>query len=191
MSGPHARPPAGKTRRAPPPPPTAWLRSAVARVGRPQPTLDGPHGKLGPAGKSEPSQDLLDVVGHGARGQHEPLGDLRVGQPTGDERSDLPLARRQGAKLLLSGHAAAVPGSMPGELGGKLCPSRHQADPAGHGFQERQVALREGARLRGRGHERTPALVVHLERDPKLDRTPRPRVTPTSSPRSRSARPVR
>src|SRR2546422_1492795 len=50
--------------------------------------------RLGAVLHAELREEMLHVELHRVVGQAEPLGDLRVGEPAGDQRPDLALARR-------------------------------------------------------------------------------------------------
>src|SRR5919198_1862867 len=52
-------------------------------------------GSLGPAAQAELGEDARHVVLGGAAADHQPLGDVGVRQPVGEEREDLGLALGQ------------------------------------------------------------------------------------------------
>ena len=64
------------------------------------------------------AQGVVHVVLHRAVGEHEPFGDLLVGQPLGDQSQHLGLARGQArAGLLLE--PAVLPEHQPGQPRGE------------------------------------------------------------------------
>ncbi len=58
-------------------------------------TSDGPGGDLGAGGQAELGEDVGHVDGGRLRRDEQPLGELAVGQPEGEQRGDLALTRRQ------------------------------------------------------------------------------------------------
>src|SRR2546430_3820134 len=54
--------------------------------------------RLGAVLHAELREEMLHVELHRVVGQAEPLGDLRVGEPAGDQRPDLALARSEDRK---------------------------------------------------------------------------------------------
>src|ERR1700733_15592904 len=77
--------------------PTADMYGGVRRrlAGAPGLALHRPRGDLCARGEAELAEDVGDVPGRGGRGEHQLVGDAAVGQPPGDQRGDLELARGQ------------------------------------------------------------------------------------------------
>ena len=73
--------------------------------------------ELAAGGDIELGEDLGLVVLHGARGQEQPGGDLRVGQARPDQAGDLDLlgARLSGDQPAGRPGRNPLPGSQPGE----------------------------------------------------------------------------
>ena len=73
-------------------------RSGAAELLR-QPAFGDPGGDPGPGVEPELAQDVLHVPLGGAYGDDQPCGDLRVGQPVGDQVGDLQLPPGQWGRL--------------------------------------------------------------------------------------------
>src|SRR2546427_608918 len=69
--------------------------------------------RLGAVLHAELREEMLHVELHRVVGQAEPLGDLRVGEPAGDQRPDLALARSEVARPSIQRRAACGNTSWP------------------------------------------------------------------------------
>ena len=73
--------------------PTASSPATASASGL-EPLADGVRGRLGAGAHAELAEHPADVVLGGLRRDHQPVGDLGVREPGGDQRQDLALARR-------------------------------------------------------------------------------------------------
>src|SRR5439155_18644752 len=102
--------------------------------------------RLGAVLHAELREEMLHVELHRVVGQAEPLGDLRVGEPAGDERPDLALARREVARCCRPAFDPATRGLGEHELTRVHLPDRRQRLLGWLGFQ--REAFRTGVERR-------------------------------------------
>src|SRR5438309_2784740 len=74
------------------------MPTATVKPRRPLTSVGVLERRLGAVLHAELREEMLHVELHRVVGQAEPLGDLRVGEPAGDQRPDLALARSEVAR---------------------------------------------------------------------------------------------
>src|SRR6184192_4114802 len=74
------------------------MPTATVKPRRPLTSVGVLERRLGAVLHAELREEMLHVELHSVVGQAEPLGDLRVGEPAGDQRPDLALARSEVAR---------------------------------------------------------------------------------------------